>query len=353
MPPKKLNKEAPKSELLQALEFCSVVSEKLGTPNETHIGLRNNWAVAFNGIVAAGSPIPENIYCHPHTIQFMEALQHCEEGYSIAQLDNERLSIKSGKFKATVSCLDPILMQDASPDPVIAPITNAFKDAVEAVGVLASENAQHVLTASVLMNGASVISTNRVMLLEYWHGLDLPSNIPLPKEFVKCLVKQKKNLTGFGFSSKWVNISDNPAIENLVNMPISATFHYEDGSWLRTQLYADQWPDVNRILNREANLWTIDGGFFKALDAVSKFSEDGNVYSDTNLLMSHADKEKGASYECAGIPKGFVYPIKQLQIMKPYVQKIDYMASGVANSSYCLVFMGEKMRGVISGRQRS
>lgn len=336
MPPRKPSSktETSKSGLLQALEFCSVVAEKLGTPNETHVGLRNNWAIAFNGIVAAGSPVPEALYCHPHTIQFMEALQHCEEGYSLTQLDNERLSIKSGKFKATVPCLDPLLMQEASPDPIIAPITNAFKDAVEAVGVLASENAQHVLTASVLMNGASVISTNRVMLLEYWHGLDLPSNIPLPKEFVKCLVKQKKNLTGFGFSN------------------CSATFHYEDGSWLRTQLYADQWPDVNRILNREANLWTIDGGFFKALEAVSKFSEDGNVYSDTNLLMSHADKELGASYECAGIPKGFVYPIKQLQIMKPYVRKIDWMCNGVHNSSYCLYFVGDNLRGVISGRER-
>ncbi len=323
-----------KSGLLQALEFCSVVSEKLGTPNETHIGIRNNWAVAFNGIVAAGSPVPETLYCHPHTIQFMEALQHCEEGYSLTQLDNQRLSIKSGKFKATVPCLDPLLMQDAAPDPMIAPINNSFKDAVEAVGVLASENAQHVLTASVLMNGASVISTNRVMLLEYWHGLDLPSNIPLPKEFVKCLVKQKKNLTGFGFSN------------------CSATFHYEDGSWLRTQLYADQWPDVGRILNREANLWSIDPQFFNALDAVASFSEDGNVYSRLNLLCSHADEGVGATFECSGIPNGFVYPIKQLLIMKPYVKTIDWMANGVHDSSYCLVFMGDTMRGVISGRQR-
>lgn len=323
-----------KSALLQALEFVSVVSEKLGSPNETHVGLRNNWAIAFNGIVAAGAPIPEALYCHPHTLLFMEALSKCDEGYSLTQLDNQRLSIKSGKFKATVPCLDPLLMQDAQPDPMITPITNAFKDAVEAVGVLASENAQHVLTASVLMNGQSVISTNRVMILEYWHSLDLPPNIPLPKEFVKALVKQKKNLSGFGFSNS------------------SCTFWYEDGSWLRTQLYSDKWPDVNSILNREANLWTIDQGFFKALESVAPFSEDGNVYSDLNLLMSHADKELGASYECSGIPKGFVYPIKQLQIMKPYVKQIDYMASGVADSSYCLVFMGEKMRGVISGRQR-
>jgi len=236
------------------------------------------------------------------------------QNFSLTQLDNGRLSIKSGKFKAVVPCLDPELMQNAFPDPNIAPITNAFKEAVEAVGVLASENAQHVLTASVLMNGPSVISTNRVMIMEYWHGLDLPPGVPLPKQFVAALAKQKKNLVGFGFSNN------------------SATFHFEDGCWIKTQLYSDEWPDVSKILNREANLWSIDAGFYKALDAVAAFSEDGNVYSDLNLLMSHSDSSIGATHECAGIPKGFVYPIKQLKIIQPHVQKIDWMANGIHDS---------------------
>jgi hypothetical protein len=327
------SKPAATNQLLSALQFCSVVSDKLGTPYETHIGLRNNTAVAFNGIVAAGAPIQEDLICHPHTLLFVEALSKCDENYSLTQLDNGRLSIKSGKFKAIIPCLDPALMQSAVPDPQIVRITDKFKEAVEAVGVLANENAQHVLTASVLMNGPSVISTNRVMLLEYWHALDLPPNIPLPKQFVAALVKQKRPLTGFGFSKS------------------SATFWFGD-YWLRTQLYNDEWPDVSSILNRQANLWSIDPNFFKALDAIEQFSEDGNVYSDTNLLMSDAHNQ-GASFEVSGLPKGFVYPIKQLKIIKPWVRKIDYMTSGIHDSSYCLVFEGDACRGVISGRQKS
>ena len=319
--------------LLEALTFCSVVSEKIGAAYETHIGLKDNWAIAFNGIVAAGSPINETLTCHPHTILLIEALSKCDENYTLTQLDNNRLSVKSGKFKAVVPCLDPALMQSAFPDPQIVGIDNRFKEAVEAVGVLANENAQHVLTASVLMNGSSVISTNRVMLLEYWHGLDLPKNVPLPKQFVAALVKQKRDLTGFGYSNN------------------SATFWFGE-YWLKTQLYSDEWPDVSKILDREANLWTIDPNFFKALEAIEPFSVDGNAYSDLNLLKSHADDGVGASFEVSGLPKGFVYPIKQLKIMKPYVKKIDYMASGVADSSYCLVFYGDQMRGIISGRQR-
>lgn len=336
MPPKpRFQKQAieTKSSLLQALEFCSVVSEKLGASYETHIGLRNKWAIAFNGIIAAGSPIEEDIYCYAHTITLIDALSKCEETYSLTQLEG-KLSIKSGKFKALVPCLDPTLMQEALPDPLIAPITNKFREAVEAVGVLASENAQHILTASVLMNGPTVISTNRVMLLEYWHGLDLPPNVPLPKQFVAALVKQKKNLTGFGFSS------------------CSATFWFEDGSWLRTQLYNDEWPDVSRILNREANLWSIDANFFKALDAVEKFSADGNIYFHNGKINSHPDEGVGASYELAGLPNDVIYPAKQLNIMKPFVKRIDFKAQGIHDSSYCLVFQGDVCRGVISGRMK-
>lgn len=336
MPPKpRTPKPEPvKSGLLAALAFVSCVSDKLGAPHETHVGLRNKWAIAFNGIVAAGSPIPEDLYAFAHTISLTEALSKCSESYNITQLDQSRLSIKSGKFKAIVPCLDPLLMQDAQPDPMIAPASNKFKEAVDAVAVLASETSLQVVTASILMNGGSVIATNGKMLMEYWHGLDLPPNVPLPKEFVKALAKQKKNITGFGFSNN------------------SATFWFEDGCWLRTQLYAEQWPDISRILNRDANLWSIDPQFFNALDAVSSFSEDGNVYSRLNMLCSHAEEGVGATYECNGIPNGFVYPIKQLKIMQPYVTKIDYMANGVADSSYCLYFIGDAMRGVISGRQR-
>lgn len=331
----RIDTSSDQNSLLNALIFCSVVSEKLGTPFETHIGLKNKWAIAFNGIVAAGSPIEEEIYCYPHNLMLIEALSKCEDSYSLTQLDNGRLSIKSGKFKAVVPCLNPALMQEALPDPLIAPITNRFKEAVEAVGVLASENAQHILTASVLMNGASVISTNRVMLLEYWHGLDLPANIPLPKQFVAALVKQKKNLTGFGFSN------------------CSATFWFEDGSWLRTQLYNDEWPDVSKILNREANLWSIDANFFKALDAVEKFSADGNVYFNNGKLNSHPDEGIGASYELSGLPNDVIYPAKQLNIMKPFVKRIDFKAQGIHDSSYCLVFQGDFLRGIISGRQKA
>jgi hypothetical protein len=47
-----------------------------------------------------------------------------------------------------------------------------------------------------------------------------------------------------------------------------------------------------------------------------------------------------------------VYSIKQLNIIKPYVKRIDWIATGVSDSSYCLVFEGDAMRGIIAGRHK-
>ena len=322
--------KSEESSLLQALKFCSVVSEKVGNPNETHIKLHDNLAIATNGIVTVGCPIKENFSSYPHTLLLIEALSKSSDSFSFTQL-NGSLSIKSGKFKAVIPCLDVGLAPSILPDAQIAPINNDFKTAVEAVGVLADENSDNVLTASVLMSGPTVVSTNRAVIFEYWHGLDLPSNISLPKQFTTALVKQKKNLAGFGFSTN------------------SATFWFDDGSWLKTQLYHEKWPNVSRILDRQSNLWTIDTTFFQALAAVTPFSEDGSIYFGENLLMSHSDASKGATFECSGIPQGVIYPAKHLAMLKGHVDKIDFKCK--MENGYCLAFQGEKMRGVIAGRQ--
>lgn len=325
-------KTKSQSALLEALSFCGLVTSKEGASYETHVALKSNCAFAFNGVLAAGAPITEDLFCYAHNELLVAALSRCDDTYSLTQLSQSKLSIKSGKFKAVVPCLDPILINYASPDPQMVAIDDRFKDAVQAVGVLADENEHHVLTASVLMNGPTVIATNRKVMFEAHHGLDLPPNVPLPKQFVAALVKSKKKLTGFGYSKA------------------SATFYFEGDYWLRTQLYADEWPDVSSILNKTANLWPIDENFFKGLEAVAPFSEDGNIYFDAGMIRSHEDANTGAEYAIAGVPKGVVYPAKQLALLKGKAKSIDYNAKHTGG--YCLVFIGDTIRGTIMGQAR-
>lgn len=332
-PKKRTSVETTKaSSFVDALRFVSVCNKKDGSINETHVLLNNGWAVAFNGVLAAGHKIDEDMLAAPNNELLITALSKCGENISFTQLDNNRLSIKSDKFKAIIPCIDPELLEGAIPDAPIAPIDDRFKEAIKAVGVLADDDNEHIVTASVLMQGGSLIATDRKVIIQYWHGLDLPPDLPLPTFVVGPLSKTNKKLMAFGFSRS------------------SATFHFEDESWIRTQFYADKWPNVSHILDGPSNPWPVPAGFWEGVGAVAPFSPDGHLHFLAGAIRSHASDTTGASYECAGIPNGPVYSAKQLLLLKPHATSIDFMAPGTHNAGYKLMFFGSNIRGAIAGR---
>jgi len=328
--PKKRTAEAisEPSTLLTALKFCGLVARDIGPINETHICLGANWACAYNGTVACGHPIVEDIYACPNAKLIIEALSKCNEHISFTQMDRDRLSIKSGKFKAIVPCIEPHLIVIMAPDPPVAVIDDRFKQGLSIVGILANENAQFVYLASILMNGYSLVSTTGKAIIEYWHGINLPSGIALPKALVEPLTKTNKKLTKFGFSQS------------------SVTFYFEDESWIRSQLYAEEWPDINAILDRPSNAWPVSGDFWRGLDAIAGFSDTGFVYFDAGILRSHDNAISGACYEVAGLPKGLAFPAKQLAMIRPYANRIDFLLDNG------LMFFSNNIRGCIAGIKR-
>jgi hypothetical protein len=315
------------SNLFEAVKFCSLLCKKEGTPNDTHILLRDNCACAFNGVLSCSVRIDEDLSAYPNATLLETALAKCGQHFSITQLD-QKLSIKADKFKALIPCLPLDLAQTPFPDPAMASLDNRFSEALDKVSVLATEDAQNVILASVLMSGASLIATNRVVMLEAWHGIDLPTGIALPKSFCIALSKCGKKLTKFGFSQS------------------SCTFYFEDESWLKTQFFAEPWPDVQGILNRKCNLFEVPNDFWNGCNSVAPFAVHNDIFFDKDMVRSHAiETDMGASYQVTGIPKGPIFNIKQLKLIQPYAQKIDFQAEGD-----CLMFVGDRIRGCIAGR---
>lgn len=315
---------------LNALRFVQLVLHDKGAPIETHMRLQNKTVVGFNGIIGAGAFIQEDIYAAPNAKLMIEALSKCGQNLSITQLDNGRISIKSDKFKAIVPCIDPNSIPTILPDTPVAQVDDKIKKAIEAVGVLADENAQRVFAASILIRSGSCLATNGAIIFEAWHGIDLPT-LALPKAFVQPIVKTQKQLKLFGFSAS------------------TATFWFEDESWIRSQLFKEEWPQVDHLLNRPAKFFDIPKSFWEGLDAIAPFSTDGLVYFEDGLLKTNDDGQ-GASYEVAGVPKGPIYNIKNLMTIRPYAKQIDFVAQGMSADTTMLCFVGENIRGAMLGR---
>ncbi|MCU6209446.1 hypothetical protein, partial [Enterobacter cloacae] len=62
----------------------------------------------------------------------------------------------------------------------------------------------------------------------------------------------------------------------------SMTFHYADGCWLRTQLLALEWPNIDTIIERTetgAKCYPIDPELFNCLEKIKPFADKmGKVY---------------------------------------------------------------------------
>lgn len=341
MAPRKKPKPSPTSSaFLEALKFVGTVLKESGTVNETHCLINNGYLIAANGVVAAGIKVIDDreIIAAPNYSLLIAALAKASEPEIEPSNINDsdvnwarNLIIKSNKFKAIVPCIDPILISLNNIDPPIAKLTNDFKTALETVGVLANENGQNIYSCSVLMAGASCIATEGGrMVLEAWHGCDCPPGLALPKAFISALAKVPKDLKAFGFS------------------PSSITVYFEDDSFLKTQLFSEQWPDIGEILNKPSNMMPIPKDLWEGMNAVCPHSTDGLVYFDHDVLRSHNNEGVGASYEVKGLPRGPIFNIKQLMLIKDLAKEIDFFAVGKHGTA--TMFRGDKCRGAIAGR---
>ena len=80
-------------------------------------------------------------------------------------------------------------------------------------------------------------------------------------------------------------------------------------------------------------------------------SIDGNAYFAREVLQSHLDASAGAIFEMPGLPAGPVFPIKQLQLIKPYLETVDFLAPG-PNNNRMLKFYGKNVRGIVAGQMK-
>lgn len=320
------------SQLLEALKFLSLGAKDIGSPNETHVILSNNQAHLFNGSLALNHPIEEGILACPHIGTLITALSKCGQTVSITQLENHRISVKSDKFRAIVPCIEPGLLPIATPDLASVEVNDNFKKALEVVNTLTQEDAQNIYSVSILLNGQSVISTfSGKIVIEYWHGFNLPSGIAIPKNFAQIISKSNKPIISIGGSYH------------------SVTVHFNDMSWIKTNLYAEQWPDIGHILNGPSNPFPLPPGFWEGVGAVAPFSPDGIIHFDQDAIRSHLTAAEGASYEVPGLPRGPSFNAKQLMLIKPYMETVDWFAR-TSNGMPCMKFFGQQLRGAVAGR---
>lgn len=311
----------PAADLLAALKFVALAQKKQGSPVVTHCFMSNGYLAATDGVLTIATPIAEHIFACPHTFLLMAALSKCTEVMSITQINSETISIKSGALTFMVPCCHPNEVSISAPNDRWGVIDNRIRDAFTAVAGLAVAGAQSAVHASVLLQANSAVANNGGALLEYWHGIDLPPGLMIPKASAVAVAKSKKNLSGFGYSDS------------------SVTFWYEDGSFIRSALYNDKYPEYAQVFNNQLQLYQVPEEFFKAVKIVAAMNKEGRVYFNNGHIMSSDDDTIASTYQMNGLPDGMAFSAA-------YLLKLEKAFTYAAFTGDKVQCQGDNVRGV-------
>lgn len=318
----------PSAKLIEALQFVAMAQAKSGPVETQFCLLTNKWAVASNGFLTIGAKIEEDLEVCPNTLQLIEALKLAVDGDQvIAHESPSVLSVRAGAFAGLVACVDRNSLPDPSaPDGQCALVDSRLTDALDAVQFLAMDESPDAFKASVLLRAGSAVATDGSMMLEYWHGIDLPPNLMVPRKAVQAIVKCKKVPVGFGYS------------------PSSITIWFEDDSFIKTQLYSGNYPDTDKLYPQTVNAWPLPEGFFKAVHVIANFSEDGQVIFNNGKVASSLQESVASTFKIEGLAEEMAFRAKYLIDAQLYMKTAHF-----DSEKGRVIFFGDNCRGIIMG----
>jgi hypothetical protein len=306
---------------LAALRFASLPAEKEGA--STYVTITNRFMIGQNDTYSVGKPIDIDLFLCPHAALFEAALKSCGDNFMMKEINETATEITSGRFKAIVPVVPNSTANWVTPDPLCGMLPELPWRQMTAIPE--PKKNEKGYNHSLLLRQNSLIATNGGLLVEHWHGTDLPCAFAIPLFSAIALGKFPSRLCGFGYS------------------PHSITFWFEDSSFLKTKLMSEPYPTLTAVFNNSAKpetsvpLWP---DFYKALSAIDKFVVEDTIHFENGMLCA-GDR---ASYEVPGLPGGHKFSAAYWWRLEELIDRVA-LGQGVPS-----LFLGPSTRAVMAGR---
>lgn len=314
--------------MLNELKFAmGAVSKKDFIPALTHFKIQDSTIRSFNGTLALCCPIELDINCTPEATPLIKAIQNCKDTVSLNLTPTGKLSIKSGPFRALINCIEgetPHALPEGEFFSIDGEnLLKSLKTLLPFVG----DDASRPWCNGILLKGLSAFATNNVIAIEYWVGSEFPLTCNLPRQTVQEMIR----------------INEVPLQAQATEKNI--TFHYSGNRWIKSQLLETQWPDINRLLDRQCSLRPIDENIFNGLETLKPFCDKfGRVFFKPGVMTTHSCQSEGATFEIESINFDAIYRLEMFASLKGVAQEID-----LSFYPEPAIFTGERLRGAIVG----
>ena len=319
--------------MIDALRFVQGATKSIVlAPELEHYQIKDGRIVGYNGFMALSSPIDLEISAKPRAKLFHKALQSCGDTVSIGMTPAGRLHVKSGGFSAFIPCREDEIYE-AQPTGVEFRAPGGMLAAMRRLYGLISVDASRPWAMGLSIGGGAYTATNNIAVVQVWEGHDLPT-FNCPRFAVAELIR-------IGQTPDSVRVDGNN----------SATFQWDNGRWLQTQLLSADWPAelIAKLLASGTPGQPIPEGFFEALEKIRPFIPDTSntvCFAENRLIAGPHSEEISASHVVDGLPPGPRFSEKVLTALVKEIETIDFSAYPKPCG-----FRGPNSRGIILGQR--
>jgi hypothetical protein len=322
--------------MLDALRFvAAAVAKKDYVQDLQHFRIKDGRVTGFNGVVALSSDIDVDLDIHPNAAKMLAAIKACPGTIALNMTPAGRLAVKSEKFKSFVECLPQESAQFPEPEGEAIDLGENFMPGIKALAPAMGIDASRIWAMGIKLQNQSMFATNNVMLVEYWHGTDIPLDVVIPDVCVKELLRINENPTRVQVNDRCI------------------TFWFGEKRWLRSQLVEPTgWPmaKMDQVLSMsDGEQLAYPEGFFEAIDTLKPFLADsGTVYVSPDKVSTAKDEGEGTSVDVSipGVTEMQAYHHRQLTLLGEISQTIDW----TAYPAPCM-FRGNRLRGALVGQR--
>jgi hypothetical protein len=325
--------------LVKTLRFVqgAISTSRAGLPDMEHYRIEDNRITAFNGRVALSAPFGLNIKAYPKAAEFYKAVRACEgaEEVKVKMTDGGKLGIATDNFRAYVPSL-PDIDYHPQPEGELAPCPATLLDDLRLVAPFISEDASRPWSMGVLFDHDYLTATNNIAIIRVWNAHGMPTI----------------NLPGFAVS-ELLRIGELPTMLQTDGQS-SITFHYVDGSWLKTQLFVMEWPreTMDRIFGGDVDLEYLPEEMAEAIETAAAFVEGpaSPIYFEDGYITTSEHKQDGAVIAVPGLAAGPCFGFRGLRLALGIAEAWDL---SLWPDKPCAFWAQDgKVRGALLGRVR-
>jgi DNA polymerase III sliding clamp (beta) subunit (PCNA family) len=270
-------------ELIDSLKFIKGSFNRNELSSFTNI--RKGRVTAFDGSLMLSAPINLDIDVSPDSQAFYKAISSCSDALSITITNSGRMSIKSGKFKSFVKCIEPRDFNVTPSGEHIDLSKVEFLSGVKKLIPFVGTDENHKWATGILFKGSKLYATNNVIACSYQCNTDnFGSTVVIPSNCLKELLRIGENPTH-------CLISDN-----------AITFYYSNDRFLYSNLIVNKWPDIDSLLVKSGlniGYVSISKEVKEAIKHLGKFSARGMylVFEGSAIKLTNLEEsENSASF---------------------------------------------------------